>query len=83
MDDTHIAAKVPEASAAAFHNGKDYLSQNVLACCEFDNLLFTYILAGTEGSAHDGVVLRIVFEKGFHIPSTKYYLGDAGYGVAP
>ena len=83
MDDTHIAAKVPEASAAAFRNRKDYLSQNVLACCEFDNLLFTYILAGTEGSAHDGAVLGIAFEKGFHIPSMKYYLGDAGYGLAP
>jgi hypothetical protein len=46
LDGTHIAAKVPEAHVAAFWNRTGYLSQNVLACCELDSLLFTYVLAG-------------------------------------
>jgi len=83
LDGTHVAAKVPEEEAAAFRNRKGYLSQNVLACCDLDNLLFTYVLAGTEGSAHDGAVLGSAFDKGFKVPVGKYYLADAGYGLAP
>src|SRR5271170_631901 len=83
LDGTHMAAKVPEEEAAAFRNRKGYLSQNVLACCDLDNLLFTYVLAGTEGSAHDGAVLGSAFDKGFKVPVGKYYLADAGYGLAP
>src|SRR5271170_4864332 len=73
LDGTHIAAKVPEADAAAFRNRKGYLSQNVLACCELDSLLFTYVLAGMEGSAHDGAVLGSAFDAWFNVPG-KYYL---------
>jgi hypothetical protein len=41
---------------------------------------FTYVLAGWEGSAHDGTVLRdAIYNKGFKTPSKKYWLGDAGY----
>jgi DDE superfamily endonuclease len=83
LDGTHIAAKVPEEIAPAFRNRKGYLSQNVLACCDLDQLIFTYILAGWEGSAHDGLVLEAAFNKGFYVPKDKYYLGDAGYGLAP
>lgn len=46
LDGTHVVAKVPTESTAAFRNRKGWLSQNVLACCEFENSLFTYILAG-------------------------------------
>jgi hypothetical protein len=74
MDGTHIAAKVPEDIAATFRNRKGFLSQNVLACCDFDTLSFTYVLAGTEGSAHDGAVLGVAFDKGFQVPIGKYYL---------
>jgi len=83
MDGTHIAAKVPEDIAATFRNRKGFLSQNVLACCDFDTLSFTYVLAGTEGSAHDGAVLEVAFDKGFEVPTGKYYLADAGYGLTP
>ncbi len=83
LDGTHIAAKVSEKEAAAFRNRKGYLSQNVLACCEFDNLEFTYILAGWEGSANDGAVLEGAFEAGFQVPVGKYYLADVGYGNTP
>ena len=40
LDGTHIAAKVPNEDTAAYRNRKGWLSQNVLACCEFDNLRY-------------------------------------------
>jgi DDE superfamily endonuclease len=84
LDGTHIAAKVPAEKAPVFRNRKGYLSQNVLACCDFDQLIFTFVLAGWEGSAHDGLVLEAAFnEAEFRVPKDKYYLGDAGYGLAP
>jgi DDE superfamily endonuclease len=83
MDGTHIAAKVLDEVAPAFRNRKGYISQNVMATCDFDNLIFTYVLAGWEGSQHDGAVLESAFEHGFEIPAGKYYLGDAGYGLTP
>jgi len=83
LDGTHIAARVPAERAAPFRNRKGWLSQNVLACCELDNLLFTYVLAGWEGSAHDGSVLEAAFDTGFHIPAGKFYLADAGYALTP
>ena len=83
LDGTHIAAKVSEEVAPAYRNRKGWISQNVLACCELDNLLFTYVLAGWEGSAHDGSVLEAAFDTGFHIPAGKFYLADAGYALTP
>ena len=42
---------------------------------------FVYILAGWEGSAHDGRVLSDAQSRqGFNTPKGKYWLGDAGYG---
>lgn len=64
---------------APWRNRKGWLSQNVLAACDFDGR-FSYILAGWEGSAHDGRVLanaRIL--DGFKAPLPYYWLGDAGY----
>ena len=76
LDGTHI--NVP-ADQARYRNRKGYLSQNVLAVCNFD-MKFTYVLAGWEGSAHDGAVYRDArFSKGFITPPGKYWLGDAGY----
>jgi hypothetical protein len=83
LDGTHIAAKVSAENAAAFRNRKGYLSQNVLACCDFDKLVFTFVFTGWEGSAHDGAVLEAAFVAGFNVPKEKYYLGDAGYALAP
>lgn len=70
---------VPVEKRKPYRNQKGYLSQNVLAVCDFD-MKFTYGLAGWEGSAHDGRVLSDAIEtKGFQIPIGKYCLGDAGY----
>jgi DDE superfamily endonuclease len=83
LDGTHIAAKVPEDEVPAFRNRKGYLSQNVLACCELDDLRFTFVFAGWEGSAPDGRVLEGAFRAGFKIPTGKYYLADADYANTP
>lgn len=55
----------------------------MLAGYEFDLLLFTYVLTGWEGSAHDKAVLEAAFDVGFKIPIEKYYLADAGYALTP
>src|SRR5437667_75785 len=83
IDGTHIAAKVPDAVTPAFRNRKGFISQNVLATCDFDKLIFTYILAGWEGSQHDGAVFESAFDHGFEVSAGKYYLGDAGFGLTP
>jgi hypothetical protein len=40
------------------------------------------VLAGWEGSAHDGRVFNDARDKGLIIPDGKYYLGDAGYALS-
>jgi hypothetical protein len=59
---------------------KGFKAQNVLAVVSFD-LTFQYVLAGWEGTAHDGQVIDAL-GKGFEIPENKYYLADAGYGIS-
>jgi len=79
LDRTHIDVHYGPGEAARHRNRKGYLSQNVLAACNF-KIEFTYILAGWEGSAHDGVVYRnTVYKHGFITPPGKYWLGDTGY----
>ena len=80
IDGTHIPAVVQNENNSAFRNRKCYVSQNVLAACDF-NMVITYTLAGWEGSAHDGRVLSDAMEKGFPVRVGKYYLGDAGYSL--
>jgi hypothetical protein len=79
LDGTHIEVHVPPCDQPRYRNRKGHLSQNVLAACNFE-LEFTYILAGWEGSAHDGSVYRNAqYKYGFITPPGKYWLGDAGY----
>lgn len=80
LDGTHIPVHIPSSDQARYRNRKGYLSQNVLAVCNFD-MQFVYVLAGWEGSAHDGRVLQDAQATGrFRTPKGKYWLGDAGYG---
>jgi hypothetical protein len=80
LDGTHIAVHIPLQDHARYRNRKGFLSQNVLAVCDFD-LNFVYVLPGWEGSAHDGRVLSDAQSyQGFLTPLGKYWLGDAGYG---
>ena len=83
LDGTHISAKIPESEQVVFRNKKGVLTQNVLGVCDFDDLRFTYIFAGMEGSAHDGKVIDLTFDAGFKVPAGKYYLADAGYALSP
>jgi len=82
IDGSHIPAVVEESEQNAFRNHKGFISQNVLGVVNFD-LTFQFLLAGWEGTAHDGKVLRDALSKGFKIPPGKYYLGDAGYALKP
>jgi hypothetical protein len=77
---THIPAIVRAVDAPAFRNRKGFISQNVLAACDFDMVL-CYVLAGWEGSAHDGRVYNAALSSGFPIVPGKYYLADAGYSL--
>ncbi|CAH9121683.1 unnamed protein product, partial [Cuscuta epithymum] len=52
IDGTHIAITVPEEDQLRYRGRKGIPTTNVLAVCDFD-LLFTYVLTGWEGSAHD------------------------------
>jgi hypothetical protein len=80
LDGTHINIHVPASEHARYRNRKGFLSQNVLAACDFD-LNFVYVLPGWEGSAHDGRVLADAqAHQGFNTVPGKYWLGDAGYG---
>jgi len=73
-----VPISVPEAKQSAWRNRKGWISQNVLAVCDFD-INFVYILPGWEGSTHNSQVLSFTKDRGFYILLEKYYLADAGY----
>ena len=66
---THILARVPAISRAAFLGRKHTTTQNVLAAVDFD-LRFTYVLDGWEGSAHDALILADALQRedGLKVP---------------
>ncbi|KAL5712894.1 hypothetical protein ACHQM5_015018 [Ranunculus cassubicifolius] len=81
IDGTHFPVNVPLADQPRYRNRKQTISQNVLVAVTFD-MKFRYVLAGWEGSAHDGRVLRCAVSRDgrrLTIPQGKYYLADAGY----
>ncbi|CAN1836537.1 Protein ALP1-like [Linum perenne] len=57
LDGTHITLRVPRESQQRYRTRKGTLAMNVLGVCNPD-MEFIYTLAGWEGSAHDGRVLR-------------------------
>ncbi|XP_056696268.1 uncharacterized protein [Spinacia oleracea] len=82
IDGTHISIIVPEEDQIRYRGRKGIPTTNVLAVCDFD-LLFTYVLTGWEGSAHDSRIFldtigdpRLKFPKP---PEGKYYVVDKGY----
>ena len=79
-DGTHIPAKVPSEDIVRFRNRKGDISQNVLGICTF-GLLFSCVIPGWEGSAHDGRVLQWALRNGLEVPEGKYFLVDAGYAL--
>ncbi|GKC60151.1 hypothetical protein Tco_1087749 [Tanacetum coccineum] len=83
LDGTLIHASVSSHKQNVYRGrGRGDCYHNVLAICDF-NMIFTYIVAGWEGTAHDARILNealddLIYE--FPIPpSDKYYLCDAAY----
>lgn len=85
IDGTHIQANVSNQDQPRYRNRKGFISQNVLVACGFD-MKFHYVLAGWEGSAHDGRLLRCAVSRPgrkLTVPIGKYYLADAGFPLVP
>ncbi|XP_071674433.1 uncharacterized protein [Lolium perenne] len=86
IDGTHVTVKVPRSMHAAFRGRKHYTSQNVLAAVDFD-MRFTYVIVGSEGSAHDASILTDSLSRpdGLQILDGKFYLGDVACrpGILP
>ncbi|XP_074302628.1 uncharacterized protein LOC141634304 [Silene latifolia] len=83
MDDTHVRAVVtPKEDEIPYICIRGYATQNVMAICDFD-MLFTFVEARWEGSAHDSRILTETLAKlkGKNIfsypPEGKFYLVDA------
>ncbi|KAJ9553695.1 hypothetical protein OSB04_017740 [Centaurea solstitialis] len=83
LDGTLIHAIVPIEEQHLYRGrGKGECYQNVLAICDF-NMVFTFVVAGWEGVAHDSRVLSEALTDGAigfpFPPPDKYYLCDAAY----
>ncbi|XP_023762980.2 uncharacterized protein LOC111911435 [Lactuca sativa] len=83
LDGTLIHAVVPANKRDLYRSrGKGDCYQNVLAICDF-NMMFTFVVAGWEGIAHDSRILSEALANPhapFPLPPPdKYYLCDAAY----
>lgn len=61
---------IPRDDVHSYRNRKGFVSQNVLAACNFD-LEFMYVLSGWEGSAHDSKILSNALTRNtsrLHVP---------------
>ncbi|XP_031378611.1 protein ANTAGONIST OF LIKE HETEROCHROMATIN PROTEIN 1-like [Punica granatum] len=56
IDGTHVCACVPSSVRGAYRDRNNEITQNVLAACSHD-MMFTYVVTGWEGSAHDSRIL--------------------------
>ncbi|MQL69025.1 hypothetical protein Taro_001319 [Colocasia esculenta] len=67
---------------ARFHGKTRKPIQNVLAAVRF-GLMFSYVLAGWEGSTHDVLVLNDALQRQnkLIVPNGKYFLVDASYST--
>ncbi|WCJ24493.1 hypothetical protein M5689_006451 [Euphorbia peplus] len=79
IDGTHVLACVNEKEIVRFIGRKGMATQNIMAACSFD-MLFTFVLAGWEGTAHDSRLFQYAINKkeiNFPKPPPgKYYLRD-------
>ncbi|XP_031402558.1 uncharacterized protein LOC116212121 [Punica granatum] len=56
IDGTHVSVCVPSSVRDAYRDRNNEITQNVLAACSHD-MMFTYVVAGWEGSANDSRIL--------------------------
>lgn len=78
IDGSGFHSRVDEEASLRYRSRKGYISQNVLAACDFE-LLFTYILSGWEGSAADSRVFEYARRRDLRLPANCYFLADAGF----
>ena len=70
IDDTHVIAVVPIEKSIPYFGRKEYPTQNVMAACDFD-MLFTFVLLGWEGAAHDtSIFLDTIRKQSNNFPNT-------------
>lgn len=82
IDGTHIPAFIPSRYQRRFYNRKSNITQNVFAAVGIDGR-FLYVLAGAEGSMNDAsLFVQTQKSRRFRIPSNRFFLGDAGFGMA-
>ncbi|KAH9153700.1 hypothetical protein AeRB84_004095 [Aphanomyces euteiches] len=79
IDGTHIPVSVPAHNVARFQSRKG-ITVNVLAACDFD-LMFTYVLAGWEGTAGDGKLYEHARRFGLDTSGDFYDILDAGFAL--
>ena len=78
IDGSYYGVLVPDQIKERFRNRKGGISFNVCAVVTHDGL-FSYMLVGWEGSAHDMRVFHSAVSRDLHIPEGRYLLADAGY----
>ncbi|KAK9271423.1 hypothetical protein L1049_027013 [Liquidambar formosana] len=80
LDGTYIRINVLEADKPRYRTRKNDIATNVLEVCSQD-MQFTFVLPGWEGSAANSRVLRDAVSRrhGLKVPRGFYYLVDAGY----
>eukprot|EP00268_Persea_americana_P063836 TRINITY_DN8329_c0_g1_i5.p1 TRINITY_DN8329_c0_g1~~TRINITY_DN8329_c0_g1_i5.p1 ORF type:complete len:132 (-),score=10.98 TRINITY_DN8329_c0_g1_i5:75-416(-) len=62
IDGTLVNAVIPVENQVPYRGRKGECHQNVLAACSFD-MLFTFVIAGSEGTAHDSCILLDTISK--------------------
>ena len=78
IDVSHIACTLSVEDQANSRNCKGFLSQNVLAICNF-NMEFVYILSGWDDSVTDAFLYMDACLTDLAIPQDHFYLADAGF----
>ncbi|CAA0841292.1 Unknown protein, partial [Striga hermonthica] len=84
LDGTYIPVRVPGRLPPRYRNRKSSIFVNVLGVCT-QEMNFSYVLTGWEGSAADSRILRDAVHRrgGLPVPSGNYYLCDDGYTNGP
>lgn len=69
FDGTHVQAVIPTDKQIPYRRrGNGECTQNVTAACSFD-MLFTFVVAGWEGSAHDSrILMDAIHDPRFNFP---------------
>ncbi|CAN0919914.1 hypothetical protein LINGRAPRIM_LOCUS2817, partial [Linum grandiflorum] len=86
IDGVQVDAIIPTDQQIPFRGRKTTTTQNVMCVCSFD-MLFTYVMAGWEGTANDSrILLETASNNAYQFPMPpqgKYYLVNFGYSNMP